>query len=143
MKAEFEIRVSNHQWPDQKSIIQDIREKVFIQEQGISIEDEWDSLDSDAFHFLAYRASQPIGYARLLTQGKLTRVAVLASHRRQGAGAALVQAAIVTARAMDLAELRLDAQLTAVNLYLRQGFKPEGSVFMEANIPHRHMVLPL
>ena len=54
-----------------------IREQVFIQEQGIAPEDEWDDFDATAVHFMVYDKEQPIATARLLPQHSVGRVAVL------------------------------------------------------------------
>lgn len=61
-----------------------IREQVFIQEQGIAPEDEWDDFDSIAMHFMVYDKEQPIATARLLPQHSVGRVAVLMLYRKQG-----------------------------------------------------------
>lgn len=87
-----------------------IREQVFIQEQGIEPEDEWDDFDSIAMHFMVYGKEQPIATARLLPQHSVGRVAVLMPYRKQGIGKILMQHIIEYARQHKLPYLKLSAQ---------------------------------
>ena len=68
-----------------------IREQVFIQEQQIAVEDEWDAEDAVSLHFVVYDQDQPIATARLLQNNSVGRVAVLKSHRGLGIGKLLMQ----------------------------------------------------
>jgi ElaA protein len=124
-----------------------LRRAVFIAEQGVSEADEMDGLDGGAIHLLAWRAGQPVGTARLLHSagiGKIGRVCVLAQHRGVGVGMALMQAAIAYFQACpDIHALHLGAQTHAVEFYARLGFVAKGAVYLDADIPHRDMVLTL
>ena len=117
-----------------------IRLAVFVDEQQVPLEDEQDALDDNARHFLASCEGQPVGTARLLMQAdgsaRIGRVAVLASYRGRGVGAALMRhiEAIATAPIIVL-----DAQTRAMPFYQSLGYEPSGAVFLEAGIPHRHM----
>ncbi|WP_225028704.1 GNAT family N-acetyltransferase [Xinfangfangia pollutisoli] len=124
-----------------------LRRAVFIEEQGVSEADELDDRDEAAIHLLASEAGRPIGSARLLVEGstgKIGRVCVLASHRGQGIGAALIRAAIAEFRSMPgIEKVKLGAQTHALGFYQALGFEAYGPVYDDAGIPHRDMVLPL
>lgn len=123
-----------------------LRRAVFMEEQQISAEEEWDDLDAGAWHYLARADGRPIGSARVLLAGDagtITRVCVLAEARGQGAGAALMRAAIDGLRTGGYARARLGAQVHAIGFYERLGFVAEGDEFLDAGIPHRWMDMAL
>lgn len=117
----------------------DIRRRVFIEEQGVPQDEEWDGRDDACTHFLALIDGTPVGTARLLPDGHIGRVAVLAAHRGKGLGVALMEAAIAAARRQGFARVELAAQTRALTFYEHLGFLPEGETFMDAGIPHRNM----
>jgi predicted GNAT family N-acyltransferase len=126
-------------WADAGRLLGEIREQVFIIEQGVPPELEWDGRDKESTHALALNASgQPVGTARLLPEGQIGRMAVLRAWRRQGVGTLLLHCLIDSAE--DPARLFLNAQTSAEPFYRRNGFVPKGEVFMEAGIPHIRMV---
>ena len=125
-----------------------IREKVFVDEQNVPADAEYDAHDRAATtrHYLAQIDGQPAGAARWRpTAGgvKLERFAVLAAFRNQGVGEALVHQVLadVQAEAPDAAQVYLHAQLRAIPLYERTGFYKEGEMFEECDIQHYKMVL--
>ncbi|WP_404473799.1 GNAT family N-acetyltransferase [Vreelandella venusta] len=120
-----------------------IRSTVFIDEQRVPQEEEWDGRDPECHHFLATLDGQPVGTARLLPDGHIGRVAVLSSARGKGIGIQLMEAAIQAARDAGHTTAELSAQLHALAFYERLGFVAYGDVFMDAGIPHRHMALTL
>ncbi len=124
-----------------------LRRVVFIQEQGVPEADELDDLDHTATHLLATLNAQPIGSARLLTEGptgKIGRVCVLPADRGAGLGAALIRAAIAHFRTLPhLTTAKLGAQTHAIAFYEKLGFTATGPVYDDAGIPHRDMTLPL
>ncbi|XQU09551.1 GNAT family N-acetyltransferase [Halomonas sp. LY9] len=120
-----------------------IRRVVFIDEQRVPQEEEWDGRDADCLHFLAMLNGKPVGTARLLPDGHIGRVAVLSSARGTGIGYQLMKATIEAARAAGHTHAALSAQLHALAFYERLGFVAHGDVFMDAGIPHREMVLAL
>ncbi|HKK06812.1 MAG: GNAT family N-acetyltransferase [Pseudolabrys sp.] len=124
--------------------IRTVREEVFIEEQGVTPELEWDGLDAEAVHVLACTADgTPVGTARLLADGHIGRMAVRAAWRGRGVGRALLAELIAIARERGLARVFLGAQTHAVGFYERQGFVVYGEPFMDAGIPHRHMAREL
>ncbi len=124
--------------------IRTVREAVFIQEQHVPVELEWDGEDRQACHAVAMDESGTvIGTGRMLADGHIGRMAVLKTHRHQGAGRAMLGALLEEARRRRLSMVFLYAQISAVDFYRRFGFVAEGEVFMDAGIPHRHMRLEL
>lgn len=121
-----------------------VREAVFIVEQNIPEAIEFDSVDPVCYHFIARDDQhEAIGAARLTPDHKLGRMAVLANWRGKGVGKALLLAVLDKARKLGWTELTLNAQTEVLGFYEKFGFAKEGAVFMEANIPHQTMRLPL
>ncbi len=114
-----------------------IRELVFVREQGVPLELEWDEHDPHCDHALAYAADgSAVGTGRLLPDGHIGRMAVLKEWRAMGVGALLLQALIERARLRRHARVCLNAQTSAAGFYRRYGFEVSGPEFMEAGIPH-------
>ncbi|MFW1762299.1 GNAT family N-acetyltransferase [Acinetobacter calcoaceticus] len=120
-----------------------IREQVFIQEQGIAPEDEWDDLDAMVLHFIVYDREQPIATARLLPQHSVGRVAVLVPYRKRGIGKILMQHIIDYARQQNLPYLKLSAQTYVTAFYEALGFVVQGEEYLDCGIPHIDMTLEL
>ena len=117
-----------------------VREPVFVQEQQVPIELEWDELDPLCVHVIARDASgKPIGTGRLTPEHKIGRMAVLPEWRGRGVGDALLLALIHEAAQRRWPELRLHSQASAVGFYVEHGFVPYGDRFMEAGIEHQSM----
>ena len=123
-----------------------VRHIVFVEEQGVSAEEEYDEYDAVATHFLARDADgNACATARWHTteEGvKLGRFAVLPTHRNKGVGQSLVQAVledIANSPAAVGKLLYLYAQESAIGLYLKFGFETVGEPFYEANIRHMKM----
>lgn len=124
-------------WQASQAILREIRATVFIKEQGVPQELEWDGLDEHAYHVVALAADgTPIGTGRLLQDGQIGRVAVLKEWRGRGVGRALLDMLLVIANKMGYEEVKLHAQVRVLDFYLRRGFATQGKEFMEAGIPH-------
>ncbi len=117
-----------------------VRIEVFIEEQQVPPEMEWDEADPEAIHLLAELEDEVLGCARVLADGHIGRMAVLKPWRGRGVGSALLKAAVAACRELGQAAW-LDAQLHAIPFYERHGFHAEGDTFMDAGIPHRRMRL--
>jgi len=140
----LEIHVIKADWADHQKTLQKIREVVFIEEQEVPRDIEWDGQDADSTHFLALNEfGQHIGCARLLRAGQIGRMAVLKDHRGTGVGAKLLEAAVEEGKAQGFERLYLHAQSYAQEFYRRGGFLPYGDEFEEAGIPHFGMEMKL
>ena len=121
-----------------------LRERVFVLEQGIPLEIELDDEDSRALHVVARSGRDLVGTARLVVKGKkgkIGRMAVKKGWRRKGIGGALIDFIKQIAVGMNLTELVLHAQASAIPFYQRLGFSGTGKPFKEAGIPHLKMTL--
>jgi predicted GNAT family N-acyltransferase len=117
-----------------------VRETVFVHEQQVPLEEEWDALDPLCRHVIARdEAGAPIGTGRLTPERRIGRMAVLADWRGRGVGDAMLAALMAEARKLGWPAVSLNAQVSAEAFYARQGFIPEGERFMEAGIEHQSM----
>ncbi len=117
-----------------------IRYDVFVVEQNVPVELEWDAYDAQSWHALARDAAgRAVATGRLLPDGHIGRMAVRKEARGTGIGARVLQALIEKAQALGYTQLILNAQTHAIPFYARAGFTPEGDEFDEAGIPHRTM----
>lgn len=125
-----------------------VRSAVFIDEQGIAREDEWDSADADALHAVVFnRLGQPLATGRLLPAqdgvAKLGRMAVHRVLRGTGMGRQLLLALAEAARQRGDRGLHLSAQRSAEGFYRRLGFAAVGEPYDEVGIPHLAMEMVL
>ena len=142
MHARFSIQLMS--WSDALPLARAVREKVFIEEQNVPRELEWDDWDGRADHAVALDgSSNAIGTARLLPVGRIGRMAVLRPWRGRGVGAALLEALLQLARERGIPEVTLHAQTHAAGFYRKFGFDTRGEEFLEADIPHVAMSLIL
>jgi predicted GNAT family N-acyltransferase len=126
---------------EKAAIAFNIRKKVFVEEQHVDQREEYDAFEDEAVHYLLYKDDIAIGTARWRTTDKgikLERFAILPLFRRGGAGAELVTRVLNDVLVFHK-PVYLHAQVAAINLYLRAGFKVEGDLFYEAGIPHFKM----
>ena len=137
--SQFTIRAGS--WDKLQNDAKLIREQVFIQEQQIAVEDEWDAEDTVSVHFVVYDQDQPIATARLLKNNSVGRVAVLKSHRGVGIGKLLMQQIIQQAKHEQREFLKLSSQAHAIQFYAGLGFKVEGEQYLDCGIPHIDMRL--
>ena len=131
-------------WQELGAHAQAIRTQVFIEEQNIPAEMEWDAADAQAVHALASnRFGLPLGTGRLLQHApgvaRIGRMAVSQTVRGSGVGRALLDALSAVAQQRGDHEIVLHAQTSAQAFYARSGFSPRGAVFEEAGIAHIEM----
>ncbi len=142
MTAHFDIKLTN--WSNDCETLSAIRTAVFIEEQQVPKELEWDDKDELATHWLALdQEANSVGVVRMLADGHIGRMAVLKEARQQGIGKALLEQVIEYARAKNLFEAYLYAQTHALAFYQKAGFTAYGEEFLDAGIPHRSMRLQL
>jgi predicted GNAT family N-acyltransferase len=138
----FTVRAAS--WRDDLAPLQDLRRRVFIIEQQVPEELEWDDADAVSVHALALDGEgQPIGTGRLLPDGHIGRMAVVREWRRRGVGKAILEWLMANARQQGFHALHLHAQTHALDFYASHGFIAQGDIFSEAGIPHRKMSLSL
>jgi predicted GNAT family N-acyltransferase len=136
--AAYTVRQAS--WHSDSAALKLVREAVFIREQGISVELEWDRLDAECIHVLAADATlHPIGTARMLPDGTIGRMAVLKEWRRQGVGSALMEKLLDEAKDLQVRQVTLNAQVYVTAFYRKLGFQAVGEEFMEAGISHVRM----
>ena len=120
-----------------------IREAVFIEEQGVSREEEIDQYEETAHYIIGYDAQgQAIGTARyrgIDTIAKIERVAVMKEFRGKGIGKQLILALEQIASDNGYQHFKLGAQTHAIPFYEALGYDAYGDIFMDAGIPHRYM----
>ncbi|MEU3369694.1 GNAT family N-acetyltransferase [Streptomyces sp. NPDC006660] len=128
-----------------------VRRAVFVVEQRVPEDVEYDAYDAIALHVLAVGPGGPLGTGRLLYGpgarartgglgvGSLGRLAVTREARGLGVGAALVRALEDAAVECGLSAVDLHAQTHALGFYERLGYEAYGEEFPDADIPHRAM----
>ena len=136
------FRIELMPWSSAMPFARAVREKVFVAEQGVPLELEWDEWDESSHHAVAFDSgSKPVGTGRLLPDGHIGRMAVLKPWRGRGVGAALLRELLELARAKRMDMVKLNAQTHAAGFYRRLGFVVQGAEFIEAGIPHVAMWL--
>lgn len=136
--SEITVRVAD--WHKDHAELRRIRDAVFVAEQAVPPELEWDAEDAEAVHFLAEEGDYAVGTARLLPDGHIGRVSVLKDWRGLKVGEKLMQAVIAEAERRDLHQQMLTAQVHATSFYERLGFEVVSGEYLEAGIPHVDMV---
>lgn len=147
-------------WINHSDSLKSIREQVFIQEQNVPVELEWDGLDDKAIHILAEtdainkqmtNKKLAIGTARItlnktnaqFTTAHIGRMAVLAAWRGQGIGSEILHICINECKRLKAAKIILNAQVNVIPFYQKAGFEITSEQFLDANIPHKQMTLSL
>ena len=140
------VSVATGTWADLADTAHPLRRAVFVEEQGIAPEIEADAADAQALHAVATnRFGMPVGTGRAVLDGqggaRIGRMAVLASVRGAGVGAATLSALVEGCQRRGASNILLHAQRDAVQFYSRHGFVAKGQPFEEAGIEHQEMVL--
>lgn len=144
MPADPDFIVREVRWADAADRLRAVRAEVFVLEQGVPEDMEWDGLDPLCAHVLATDAGGiAIGTGRLLPDGHIGRMAVIKTRRRTGVGSAVLAALLDIARTRGDGAALLNAQVHASGFYRRAGFHITSGEFMEAGIPHVEMRLLL
>ena len=134
------LRIVVADWDTLQKDAQAIRYAVFVVEQKIPAELEWDAADAQCVHAVAYdETGLALGTGRLLPDAHIGRMAVLNKARGLGIGAMILRALMAQAQQRGEKTVRLNAQQSAENFYLKEGYLRDGDVFEEAGIPHVSM----
>lgn len=116
----------------------EIRKMVFVEEQQVAAEEEYDEHETHSRHFLLLAEAKACATGRFRSTDKgwkIERMAVLPEARGKGYGGLVLQAMIAEIP-NDNRPLYLHAQEHALQFYEKHHFLPEGERFWEANIPH-------
>lgn len=117
----------------------EVRKKVFVEEQGVPLENELDAHDKTSTHFIGYEENTPFATGRLRAlddKAKIERVAITKQFRKSGNGKKLMNFIEQYAKDEGFSKVTLNAQCQAQKFYETLGYQAEGSVFMEENIEH-------
>ena len=144
MRHPAEVTVRRVSWETAADALRSIRKTVFVNEQSVPEELEWDGIDGQCLHVLASSAAgEAIGTGRLLPDGHIGRMAVLKSWRGCGIGGRMLTELLAAAREKQYAVVELSAQTHALQFYSRHGFHVISEEYLEAGIPHRAMRISL
>ena len=136
------LNIVHGDWKTYQHEAERVRVMVFVAEQKVPREMEFDEDDKTAEHFIAFDGRHMVmACARLLDNGRIGRVAVLRPFRGRGIGEAVMKAVLERAKERGMKDVHLCAQVHALPFYERLGFVPYGEEFDEAGIPHRMMRL--
>ena len=130
------IEVESISFANDEANIRFIRNSVFSCDQGIDPELDFDGNDSEAVHAIAFVDGKAVGTGRLLDDGHIGRVAVLARYRGMGVGSALIECLVAVAARSGYPRVYLGSQKQACEFYTKRGFTPYGDAYTEVNIEH-------
>jgi len=136
----MKYKIIQTNWEKNQKELSNIRREVFIEEQQVPEELEWDEFDDTSHHVLALdNNNKPIGCGRIKPDGQIGRMAVLINWRKQGIGKAILNNLLEFAIQSGYAKCYLHAQITAIPFYEKFGFLITSPEFMDAGIPHKTM----
>jgi predicted GNAT family N-acyltransferase len=135
------IEIQIVDWHDRQEALKAIRKSVFIDEQHVPEELEWDDRDTECTQFLLTADSVPVATARLTPEGQIGRMAVLKDFRGKGFGSRLLAAVVEQAKHAGHKQVFLHAQVSVIEFYQAHGFTAYGDLFIDAGIEHRSMKL--
>ncbi len=137
------IQISKVSWHEAENDLRAIRTPVFIEEQAVAPDFEWDELDASAIHILTQFDNQPIACLRIIDYHKIGRMAVLKEWRGLGLGAALLLEAVAVCKNYGSKSIHISAQMHAIEFYRKAGFKVTSDEYCDVHIPHVDMQLDL
>ena len=130
-------------WDKEQTSLSEIRRRVFIEEQQVPEELEWDEDDKACIHVLVTNNQTPIATGRIKMDGHIGRMAVLKDYRNKGVGSAVLKALINFSKTLKMKSVYLHAQTSAIPFYEKHDFKTSSKEFMDAGIPHKTMQVDL
>jgi predicted GNAT family N-acyltransferase len=139
----MQVIISKVSWAGAENFLRAVRTPVFIEEQNVAPDFEWDELDASAVHLLAMQNNQPIACLRIIDYHKIGRMAVLKEFRRNGLGAALLLEAVQICKLHKSKVITLSAQTHAIDFYQHCGFQVTSEVYQDLHIPHVDMQMTL
>lgn len=126
-----------------------IRKEVFVKEQRVPLEDEFDQFDALnglCEHILVHYNEQPVGTGRIRFidgAGKLERICILEPYRKFGLGKMIIKSLEEIAEKQGASQVKLHGQTQAEGFYKKLGYRTSSNVFMEDGIPHILMLKEL
>jgi predicted GNAT family N-acyltransferase len=140
-RGEEMVTVRTGRWDELGADAREIRLRVFVGEQKIPVEEEWDDADAVCVHAVAYnRLGMAVGTGRLLpAEGSVSKIGRMAVHevlRGSGVGRQILRHLMAAAETRGDKKIVLHAQVSAVGFYQRDGFSQTGEPFQEAGIAH-------
>lgn len=139
MIDKFNIQVVT--WASHQPQLRAVRTPVFIEEQAVTPEFEWDDIDATAVHLLATLNHEPVACLRIIDYKKIGRMAVLKQYRGNGLGTALLLEAVALCKKHGCKSVFLSAQTHAIAFYKKAGFKQISDEYCDVDIPHVDMQL--
>jgi predicted GNAT family N-acyltransferase len=137
------VSIEQVTWQGAENGLRAVRTLVFIDEQFVTPEFEWDEIDTDAVHLLATYEDQPIACLRIIEYQKIGRMAVIEQWRCMGIGAEMLQQAIAICRKQGSKYIKLSAQTHAIGFYKKAGFEQISDEYCDVDIPHVDMQLDI
>src|SRR4051812_25590094 len=116
------VRLVTGTWATLREDASSVRQEVFVREQGIPLELEWDQWDEKSVHCVVYRGARPVGTGRLLPDGHIGRMAVLKEARNDRLGGRVLESLIEAGRSTGHRSFELSAQQYVASFYRRHGF---------------------
>ena len=135
------VKITQVSWREAENYLREVRQMVFVEEQAVEPDFEWDELDAGAVHFLALQNNQPIACLRIIDFKKIGRMAVLKEWRGMGLGSALLLEAVAVCKNYGSKSVHLSAQTHAIGFYQQSGFKVTSVEYCDVHIPHVDMQL--
>jgi YbgC/YbaW family acyl-CoA thioester hydrolase len=144
-RGEDMVQMHLGSWHDLQKLASPLRTEVFVHEQNVPAEMEWDHQDATALHAVALNhMGMPLATGRLLQHApgvaRIGRMAVKRQMRGSDLGRRVLHALMDAAKNRGDTQVILHAQCSAEGFYKRSGFAPHGAVFEEAGIAHIEMV---
>lgn len=137
----MKTQITNHLTEDGKNL----REEVFVKEQGFSPEIELDDIDNIAYHLVIYKNEIPVAAGRIFASDEnktvytIGRVAVKKEYRRQSIGREILSSLEEYAKELGASKIQLHSQCLSQSFYEKCGYTAVGDIFYEELCPHIHM----
>lgn len=138
-----QVTIQKVSWQQAEANLREVRTSVFIEEQFVTPEFEWDEIDASAVHLLAMHENRAIGCLRIIQYAKIGRMAVLKPWRGLGVGKMLLNEAIKICALQGSKQIDLSAQTHAIDFYQQAGFQIMSDEYTDVQIPHVDMRLLL
>lgn len=137
------VKITQVNWREAENYLREVRQLVFVEEQAVAPDFEWDELDASAIHILTQFDNQPIACLRIIDYHKIGRMAVLKEWRGLGLGSALLLEAVAVCKNYGSNCIHISAQTHAIEFYRKAGFEVTSVEYCDVHIPHMDMQLDL